>query len=395
MAMAEGGLADYIRVHFERRNDPDYTGLCIAENHQVFHLLQPKLESLPAVPDHVAAYDDMSGKRDLRTAVAGLFQQHIFDRPVDPQHVQFLAGAGGVLDAVGHALGDPGDGVLVPTPSYAGFWPDLEIRPGLRIVPVPTEPDAEFQLTTDLLDRAWDTASGPIRMLLLTNPDNPRGQIMSTDDLESVLEWARARGIHVIADEIYALSVFGPTPFTSVGRLRRDLGDDLHVIWAFSKDFGMSGLRCGVLVTQNEALHDTIELQGSWAGVSGHTQHLLAAMLNDHPWVRDYLGEMRHGLRESATVVTRELTRAGIPHVVPDAGFFVLCDLRRWLDEPSWESEHRLWTRILDTTGVNLTPGSACRAPEPGFVRLCHASNPTDAVESAVRAVVAQLSDPG
>lgn len=390
--MAQGGLADYIKVHFERRNDPDYTGLCIAENHQVFHLLQPKLENISRVPDHVAAYDDMSGKQDLRRAVAGLFEQHIFGRPVDPGTVQFLAGAGGVLDAVGHALGDPGDGVLVPTPSSAGFWPDLEIRPGLRIVPVPTDPNEGFRLTTELLNQAWDASPAPIRMLLLTNPDNPRGQIMSTADLESVMIWAHGKGIHVIADEIYALSVFGPSPFTSVGRLRRDLGDHLHIVWAFSKDFGMSGLRCGVLVTQNKALQDTIELQASWAGVSGHTQHVLAEMLNDRQWVQDYLGEMRRGLRESATAVTRELTLAGIPYVQPDAGFFVLCDLRQWLEEPSWDAEHRLWARILETTGVNMTPGSACRAPEPGFFRLCHASNPAGAVKMAVRAVVTQLS---
>ena len=42
---------------------------------------------------------------------------------------------GAVLELLFHAIADPGDAVLVPTPSYAGFWADLETRDDLTIVP--------------------------------------------------------------------------------------------------------------------------------------------------------------------------------------------------------------------------------------------------------------------
>lgn len=385
--MATGGLATYLQAHFARCHDEGYVGLCIAENHQVFELLRPKLETIPAVPAHVASYDDFAGKESLRAAIAILFEGHIFGRPVDPSHVQVLAGAGGVLDAVGHALGDPGDGILVPTPSYSGFWPDLQVRPGLRIVEVPTPAGDGFRLTPDLLEEARAQADAPIKALLLTNPDNPRGQVMATADVQAVLEWAEDKGLHVIADEIYALSTFGPDPFVSVGRLREDLGSHLHVVWAFSKDFGMSGLRCGVLISQNQALRDAIALQGVWSGVSGHTQHVLAAMLADQEWVQDYLDRMREGLASTAVEVTAALTRAGLAHLTPQAGFFVLCDLRGFLAVPTWQAEHDLWSRILETTGVNLTPGSACHIAEPGFFRLCFANFAPDVVVDAISRV--------
>lgn len=391
--MADGVLSPYLQIHFRRLNDPDYTGLCVAENHQVFDLIEPKLTTVPPLSAEVAGYGNMAGRRQLREAVAGMFTDHIVGRPVDPDTVQLLAGSSAVLDALGHALGDPGDGVLIPTPSYAGFWPDLQTRPGLTVVPVPTDPAGGFRLTPPLLQQAWDTACVPIRFLLLTNPDNPRGQVMATEDLEAVLAWAEDKAIHVVADEVYALSVFGSDPFVSVGRLRPTLGDRLHLVWAFSKDFGISGLRCGVLISENESLRRTIDLQALWGGVSAHTQHVLAAMLEDQHWVEAYLAEMRRRLAGSATETSRALDDAGIEHLHPTAGFFVLCDLRQALDEQDWDAEQRLWSRVLQATGVNLTPGEACRSPVPGFFRLCYAATSRDRVAAAVRAVAAHLDD--
>ena len=62
-----------------------------------------------------------------------------------------------------------------------------------------------------------------------------------------------------------------------------------------------------------------------------------------------------------------------------DAGFFVVCDLRRFLTAPTFEAEHALWRRILDDANVNITPGAACRIVEPGFFRLCYAAVPGEA----------------
>lgn len=44
-----------------------------------------------------------------------------------------------------------------------------------------------------------------------------------------------------VVDEIYALSVFGQQPFVSAASLVRKMPNSLHIVWAFSKDFAMSG----------------------------------------------------------------------------------------------------------------------------------------------------------
>jgi aspartate/methionine/tyrosine aminotransferase len=162
------------------------------------------------------------------------------------------------------------------------------------------------------------------------------------------------------------------------------LGDRVHIVWAFSKDFGASGLRCGVLVSENEAVHAAVDGLAYWACCSGHTQHLLGEMISDEVWVDAYLAFMRRALGDAYRAVAKGLTGGGIPFLPAQAGFFVLLDLRHFLDEPTWESEHRLWRRILDDAGVNLTPGAACRVAEPGFFRLCYAGLPTASVTIGV-----------
>jgi len=94
-------------------------------------------------------------------------------------------------------------------------------------------------------------------------------------------------------------------------------------------------------------------------------------------------GEARHTVEEV-------LDAHGIPYVPGSAAFFVLVDLGSWPEEPTWEAEHALWRRLLDAN-VNLTPGSAIRAAEPGVFRLCFASVPGDVLRVGLERIVATL----
>lgn len=397
-------MPEYLVEHFRRAGDawrpdsnPDgYLALCVAENRLVWDLLEPRVNAPREVPAAAFGYDAMIGSERFRTSLARFLGRRVLGREVAPDQVAVLAGAGSVLETLFYALGGPGDGVLVPTPSYAGFWLDLELRDGLRIVPVPCPSEAGFRLTPERLEAAYRAADRPIRALLYTNPDNPRGAVASAAEIAAVLDWAESRQLHVVSDELYALSVFGERRFVSAATVRPELGEHLHVVWAFSKDFAASGLRCGVLVSANRALLQAVDALAYWACCSGDTQHLLAGLLDDEVWLEHYLAEMPRRLGVAHRQVAEALGAAGIPFVPSEAGFFLLLDLRRYLAEPTSEAERALWWRLLDKAGVNLTPGAACRIAEPGFMRLCFASQPTAGAVAAVRRLAGVLgaSDP-
>ena len=142
-----------------------------------------------------------------------------------------------------------------------------------------------------------------------------------------MIDWASGAGIHLVMDEIYALSVYGEREFVSAASLA-PLGDRVHVVWAFSKDFGASGLRAGVLVSENEELLRAMDELAYWACCSGDTQSLLGQMISDDAWVDGFVRANSQRLGEAKRTVTRALDELEVPYIEPTAGFFLLLDVR-------------------------------------------------------------------
>ncbi len=390
----------YFRVHSERAAAPydagsrpaGYIPLCVAENALVFDLLRAKMDGCRNVTAPWLGYQSMTGAPEFKERLARFMSRKILGREIQPEHVAALAGAGSVLEILFHALADRGDSVLVPTPSYAGFWGDLETRDEISIAPVHTTSAEGFRLTPARLEQALRESRRRVRALLFTSPNNPLGTVYRPDELEAILGFAEGAGIHVVFDEIYALSVFGKTPFTSVATLRPSLGDFVHIVWAFSKDFAASGLRCGTLVSENRDVMAAVDALAYWAAVSGDTQFMLGEMISDDAWVDTYATVMPERLADAYGAITSSLDAASVPYIPSEAGFFFILDLRRYLKAPTWEAEDVLWRRILDEANVNLTPGSACRIGEPGFMRLCFAAVPKETSAVGVSRMARVLS---
>lgn len=382
------------RDHADRRwaaDRPDgFVDLSTAENKLVWDLLEEPLSAARAVPSRAVGYDDVRGSARLREAVAEFGAGHFLGVRFRPDEICTLAGAGAVLEAVFYSLCDPGDGVLLATPGYPGFWMDLENRDEVAVVGVPTAWGDGFRIRRSALDAAFESADRPIRALLLASPANPTGQLLDAEELDDLVGWCRDRRIHLVVDEVYALSVFDGSPFTSITHVT-DPQDDVHVVWALSKDFGVSGLRCGFLMTRNEQLGRSVSAQGVWSGVSGRTQHLWAELLSNDSWTERYLAAMPARLAAAHSAVTDALAGAGIRHMPGRAGFFVMVDLSTHLDEPTHRAEQRLWSRMVDR-GVNLTPGEALRAPTPGWFRLCFAATPIESLALGVERIAAAVS---
>ncbi len=388
-------MPQYLDEHFSRLDDlwspthPEgYIPLSVAENQLLTESLMARFAQVRDVPARILGYDSMVGSEDFRKRLARFLGRTVFAAEPRPEQLAVLAGAGSVLEILFHCLCDPGDGVLVPTPSYAGFWADLETRAELKIVEVPTMSQDDFRLTPDRLDRAVESADRPIKALLFTSPNNPLGTVYSATEIEEILDWAESRGLHVVFDEIYALSVFGDQRFTSCTEVIERLGDRVHVVWAFSKDFGASGLRCGVLLSENQQLLDAVDALAYWACCSGHTQYLLGELISDDAWVDTYIARNQEALGQAYRRVTAALDAEGIPYFPAEAGFFLMLDLRAHLSESdSWPAEESLWRRVLEEGNVNLTPGRACRNAEPGLLRLCFAAVATEGAVAGVERI--------
>ena len=111
------------------------------------------------------------------------------------------------------------------------------------------------------LERGLQEAGVPVRAVVLTNPHNPLGRCYSRQNLIDLMQFCQRHDLHLIADEVFALSEHGcedlrqPRKFTSALAIDPaaqgcDAGR-IHVVWSLSKDLGATGARI-VSLTPNE-----------------------------------------------------------------------------------------------------------------------------------------------
>jgi aspartate/methionine/tyrosine aminotransferase len=368
--------AAHFKVEADRYGpgNPDgYVNLGTADNRLVWDLLAPRLTMPPRQAD--VHYGLLYGTPELRTVVARLLAP--VWPGVDAEDLVVVSGATAALDILATTLCDPGEAILVPAPYYAAFDTDLTARSGARLLPVDMSPDNGFALDPGRIDRALTEAGRDgvvVRAIAVTSPSNPVGHVHSPAVLKDLVNVATAHSVDVIADEIYAHSTFGADFASMVGE------QTVHAVWGLAKDFGLSGLKVGVLHTRDPRVRAAARALAYFAPVSTHTQALVAHLLSDHDWVTTFLAEGRRRLRASAVATMDLLTANDIGYVEPAGGFSLWVDLRDHLGDAG---EHALWQRILRDGRVNILPGGVFAAPEPGWFRLCHATD-ADAVETGI-----------
>ena len=308
---------------------------------------------------------------------------------IHPDHIALGAGVHSLLSHLLYILCDAGDAVLIPAPYYTGF--DYAIKAIAQCTPFPINMQNPLMgPTQNDLDHAYQKARNHgkrLKILLITNPNDPLGIVYTPEKMKSVVSWARKKGLHVIVDEIYALSVHSKSPsnFQSIIRvLNNEMGNDVHQLWGLSKDFGASGFRIGTLYTQNTDLLHALANLNIFSGVSHPMQMILTELLYDDYFIDDFLEKSREKLRNSYHLVTRKLDEMVIPYISAEAGLFVYVDFSSLLPEPSFKGEEKFSKLVQDVARVVLTPGQCQNDSKPGMFRLCYSWVPIETLNVAM-----------
>ncbi|HEU4536761.1 MAG TPA: pyridoxal phosphate-dependent aminotransferase, partial [Polyangiaceae bacterium] len=106
------------------------------------------------------------------------------------------------------ALADPGDEVLVPTPSYPLFAYLADLA-GVRLRPYPLAYDGAWHLDPSALE----AAAGPqTRAVIVVSPNNPTGSFLKHDELAALRAFAARRALALVSDEVFLDYGFAPDP---------------------------------------------------------------------------------------------------------------------------------------------------------------------------------------
>ncbi len=287
-------------------------------------------------------YTAARGLPALREAIAGFYRDR-YRLEIDPERILITPGGSGALLLASSLLVDPGKHWLLADPGYPCNRHFLRlVEGGAQLVPV--GPDNNYQLTPALIDRHWDKASVGA---LVASPANPTGATLSRDELAALSQTLKARGGHLLVDEIYHGLTYG---FDAPSVLEVD--DDAFVLNSFSKYFGMTGWRLGWLVAPPQAVPELEKLaQNLYISAPSMAQH--AALACFAPETLAIFEQRRGQFRQRRDYLLPALRELGFRiDVEPQGAFYLYCDVSAFTDDAQAFCAH-----FLETEHVAFTPG--------------------------------------
>ncbi|KAF2142314.1 uncharacterized protein K452DRAFT_269886 [Aplosporella prunicola CBS 121167] len=330
--------------------------------------------------------DGSHGSKRLRAAISRFVNRHFHPYlPVKSDHIRACVGVSCASELLALTLANEEDGFLIGRPHYGAFIGDFWAKAKVRTVGVAfgtTDPfsfEAVAKYEEKLLRSNEDGV--PIKALVLCTPNNPLGQCYSREVIIALMKLCQKHRIHLISDEIYALSVWeneeapSAAAFTSV--LSIDTADIIdpslvHVMWGMSKDFGANGLRLGCVIDQhNPELREALR-QISLASFPPAPSDTIAATILENDCFTDaYICQNQARLAESYVYARNWLTEQRITYAPgSNSGFFLWVNLGAAVSKADEDYDHDLLKNLFTTEKLLVADALGFAGEEVGWFRI-------------------------
>lgn len=269
---------------------------------------------------------------------------------------------------------DPGDEILVPDPGYLIYFADPHIAQA-KPVSYPLREENHFQLDAATLEALVTPRT---KAILLCSPANPCGSVLNRDSLDAVASLAIRHNLLVLSDEIYSdMTYDGPMP-PSIASLP-GMRERTIVLNGFSKYYAMTGWRIGYMLCPVELLDPIMRL--SFYSIACPTTFIqsagIAALEGDEGPSKDMLAEYR---RRRDFMVEAVNAMPGCRCRRPEGAFYIFANI-----EGTGLDADTFCTRLLEETGVTVTPGPVFGDEGNGFIRISYANSLENLQEAAQR----------
>ena len=339
-----------------------------------------KRAGIQAIEDNETGYCPSLGLPEFRAAAAR-FVSAEFGYAASAENIVVGSGAKPFEQFFAEAVLEAGDGVLVFSPQFPTYIPNLERR-GARAVLTPLSVEREFRPSAEAVQRFLTTDPKP-RAILLNSPHNPTGGVATHEDLAAIADVVRGTDLMVFSDEPYCHMVWDgahASILSQPGMLEHTVA-----AYTFSKSYSMSGWRIGFAVASTEMVAAIGKLINTTASCSPPlAQRAAQAALESDTETRDlYMNRFRR----KVVRLCEGLERINDFRVIRPAGtFYVFPDVRAACNRLGITS-HGLALYLLegadDHFGVACLGGECFGDAGRGFLRFSCAE-PDERIDQAI-----------
>ena len=280
--------------------------------------------------------------------------------PATPEDVHMVPGTMFAIFLACYYTVGPGDEALIcPAPVYPPFMENIHNAKG---VPVYNPLDFHHDLNLDL-DDLKERITPRTRLLMVCNPHNPSGRVLTRKELEAIGRIAQQHDLFIFSDELYEDMVF-EGEHVSIASLDTDLFERTLTAFGFSKAFGIPGFRIAYIACRGAHMK---ELKKRLHGMIVHADTLAqaaakAALINGTPWLTAFMAHLTR-MRDFTAAQLAKIP--GIECPVPQATPFLFPDLS------SFGMTSKEMTQYLEQNAkVIVQDGAEFGPPGEGHVRI-------------------------
>jgi aspartate/methionine/tyrosine aminotransferase len=336
------------------------------------NVLACSIDELPGARDAIA----FDGRND--TGYAPLIDAIAARYGVAREQVTTAQGASGANFLACAALLEPGDDVLVEAPGYDPLLGAPRLL-GAQVIRFDRDFADGFALDPDRVRRAMTPRT---RLIIITSPHNPSGVLADPAALDEIGSIAEAHGAHVLLDEVYLDLAVSLRQLVQSDRTFATRSDAFVCTNSLTKSYGLSGLRCGWILSSVDAAERIRRARDVVDGTGSIVAERLAALAFTHlgrllarsTTLLDANGALVRGFLRSRTDLTW----------IETAGTVVFPRLRGVSDTTTFTE------RLLNERHTAIVPGHFFQAPQ--HVRIGF-GGPTDALRGGLEALGAALDE--
>lgn len=305
-------------------------------------------------------YTSNAGLKDLKEEIGNYLKRKCNVEYDYNKQIMVTVGGSEAIDIALRAMLDPGDEVLIPQPSYVSYEPCTVIAGGTPVI-IELKEENNFKLTRqELIDSITDKT----KILILPFPNNPTGAIMTSEDLEDIVDIIIERDIFVISDEIYSELTYG-TEHVTIASFP-GMSERTILINGFSKAYAMTGWRLGYVAGPKDIIEQMLKIhQFAIMCAPTTSQYAGVEALKNGDEDVNYMREAYDQRRKFLISAFKEM---GLKCFEPFGAFYVFPSIKEF-----GMTSDEFATKLLEEEKVAVVPGTAFGNSGEGFLRISYA----------------------